>query len=169
MVCVALGSNLGDSPSILQSAFDRLQTLSAGQFLRSSLWETAPVDCPPGSPPFVNAAAAFLPLPGETPDSILGKLQQLERDFGRRPKAVHNETRPLDLDLICFGPETRHSRELTLPHPRAHERRFVLAPLVEIMPDLILPRHERTISEILGTLPPTGERKLVVAPLKAGP
>ena len=120
----------------------------------SSLWETTPVDCPPGSPVFVNAVVGLIPRAGETPESLLAKLQGLEQEFGRRPKQVLNEPRPLDLDLIAFGSETRAGKELTLPHPRAHQRRFVLQPLSEIAPDLILPGQKKTVLQLLGELPP---------------
>jgi 2-amino-4-hydroxy-6-hydroxymethyldihydropteridine diphosphokinase len=145
---VALGSNLGDSARILQAAFDRLQTLSVAPLRRSSLWRSAPVDCPPGSPDFLNAAAALVPLPGETPESLLAKLKALEVEFGRKPKLVLNEPRRLDLDLIAFGAEVRASPALTLPHPRSHLRAFVLKPLAEIAPDLILPGQIATVQHL---------------------
>jgi 2-amino-4-hydroxy-6-hydroxymethyldihydropteridine diphosphokinase len=132
----------------------RLEELSDRPLLRSSLWQTVPVDCPPGSPAFVNAVAAFRPRAGETPESLLAKLQALEKEFGRRPKQVLNEPRPLDLDLIAFGYEKRATRELTLPHPRAHQRRFVLQPLSEIAPDLILPGQSKSVAQLLARLPP---------------
>ena len=72
---VALGSNLGDSRRILEAAFERLQKLSSSPIRRSSLWRSAPVDCPPGSPEFVNAVAALVPKPNETPESLLAGLQ----------------------------------------------------------------------------------------------
>jgi 2-amino-4-hydroxy-6-hydroxymethyldihydropteridine diphosphokinase len=81
------------------------------------------------------------------------KLQTMEKEFGRKPKQVLNEARPLDLDLIAFGNETWNSPEITLPHPRAHERRFVLQPLSEIAPDLVLPGQTKTILELLARLP----------------
>lgn len=132
---VALGSNLGDSAAQVRRALDRLEAWSGAPLRRSSLWETTPVDCPPGSPGFVNAVAGLVPLPGMTPESLLAALQDLEREFGRRPKVVLNEPRPLDLDLIAFGTEVRATATLVLPHPRAHERRFVLEPLAELAPD----------------------------------
>jgi 2-amino-4-hydroxy-6-hydroxymethyldihydropteridine diphosphokinase len=101
---------------------------------------------------FVNAVAGLAPGAGETPESLLEKLRALEKEFGRRPKAVLNEPRPLDLDLIAFGNETRATEALTLPHPRAHQRRFVLAPLAEIAPGLILPGQTKTVSQLLGEL-----------------
>jgi 2-amino-4-hydroxy-6-hydroxymethyldihydropteridine diphosphokinase len=102
----------------------------------------------------VNAVVALLSGKGETPETLLAKLQALEKKFGRRPKVVLNEPRPLDLDLIAFGNERRATRELTLPHPRAHERRFVLQPLSEIAPDLILPGQTRSVARLLEQLPP---------------
>jgi len=149
---VALGSNLGDSPSIIRQAFERLQALTDEPLLKSSFWETAPVDCPPGSPPFVNAMAGLTPRAGETPETLLDKLQALEKESGRRPKKVLNEPRPLDLDLIAFGNMTRNTPRLVLPHPRAHERRFVLEPLSEIAPDFILPGQTSTVRELLREL-----------------
>jgi 2-amino-4-hydroxy-6-hydroxymethyldihydropteridine diphosphokinase len=150
---IALGSNLGNSAEMLSTVMDRLQTLTAQPLLRSSLWRSSPVDCPPGSPPFVNAMAGLRPLPRETPESLLAKLQALEKTFGRAPKKILNEPRPLDLDLIAFGREQRHSAALTLPHPRAHLRRFVLQPLSEITPDLILPGQSKSVSDLLAELP----------------
>jgi 2-amino-4-hydroxy-6-hydroxymethyldihydropteridine diphosphokinase len=133
----------------------RLEELSDRPLLRSSLWQTEPVDCPAGSPPFINAVVGLVPRAGETPESLLAKLQALEQDFGRRPKKVLNEPRPLDLDLIAFGDETRGTQELMLPHPRAHERRFVLQPLSEIAPDLVLPGQTNTVTQALARLAPT--------------
>lgn len=161
MVVVALGANLGDSRQNILEGMRRLEELADGPLLRSSLWETVPVDCPPGSPVFVNAVVGLIPHRGETPESLLAKLQGLEREFGRRPKQVLNEPRPLDLDLIAFAIQIRASKELTLPHPRAIERRFVLQPLSEIAPDLILPGQSRTIAQLLGRLRPDANmRKL---------
>src|SRR5689334_25187795 len=104
---VAVGSNLGSPRENVVRAMGRLQQLSDEPIRRSSICETDPVDCPPGSPRFANAAMALVPRPEETPESLLEKLQAIEREFGRSPKQVHNEARPLDLDLIAFGSETR--------------------------------------------------------------
>ena len=145
---IALGSNLGDSRRILERAFDRLQELSTVPIRRSSHWRSSPVDCPPGSSDFVNAVAALTPLPDETPESLLAKLRAIEVEFGRAPKLVLNEPRPLDLDLIAFGSEVRSTDQLTLPHPRARSRSFVLMPLSEVAPDFILPGMFETVAEL---------------------
>ena len=163
LVFIALGSNLGDSSQIIRDALARLQNFSDAPILNSSLWQTTPVDCPPASPKFVNAVAGLVPRAGETPETLLEKLRELETEFGRRPKKIFNEPRPLDLDLIAFGNEIRpaapkrskggNSPELTLPHPRAHLRRFVLQPLSEIAPELKLPGQKKTVAELLAKLP----------------
>jgi len=131
----------------------RLQASSDEPILKSSLWQTSPVDCPPDSANFVNAIVGLIPRSDETPESLLAKLQALEKEFGRAPKKVLNEPRPLDMDLIVFGKAVRYSPELILPHPRAHLRRFVLQPLSEIAPDLVLPGQGKTVSELLAELP----------------
>jgi 2-amino-4-hydroxy-6-hydroxymethyldihydropteridine diphosphokinase len=132
---------------------DRLRSFSTQPLLKSSLWQTEPIDCPPGSPSFVNAVAGLTPLPSETPESLLKKLQAIEKEFGRQRKTVLNEARPIDLDVIAFGQERRDTKELVLPHPRAHLRGFVLAPLSEIAPDLVLPGQTRTVAQLLAQLP----------------
>lgn len=152
LAIISLGSNLGDSKSTLLHALEQLQEFSDEPVLRSSLWQTSPVDCPPGSPMFVNAVAGFIPRAGETPESLLGKLQGLEKATGRREKKVLNEPRLLDLDLITYGQETRSSPAFTLPHPRAHLRKFVLQPLSEIAPELVLPGQKKSVAELLSEL-----------------
>ena len=152
LVFVALGSNLGDSRDIIRRALERLEGLSDEPLLRSSLMETAPVDCPPGSPPFINAVCGLVPRASETPHTLLDKLQAIEKEFGRAPKKIVNEPRVLDLDLIAFGREIISTPTLVLPHPRAHLRRFVLEPLCEIAPDFKLPGQPRTVKELLDGL-----------------
>ncbi len=149
---ISLGSNLGNPVTNIQNAFSELKKLSNVPIQKSSLWKSAPVDCPPDSPDFMNAAIAFEPLENETPESLLTKLQQIEIQFGRQPKAILNEPRPLDLDLIAFKNETRSTETLTLPHPRFHQRRFVLEPLNEIAPLAILPNQTQSITQLLAAL-----------------
>jgi 2-amino-4-hydroxy-6-hydroxymethyldihydropteridine diphosphokinase len=153
LAIIALGSNLGNSRQITLEAMTRLQEYSEQPILKSSLWRTSPVDCPPGSPVFVNAVVVLVPRTGETPESLLNRLRALEKEFGRQARKTINEPRPLDLDLIAFGNETRNSPDLILPHPRAHLRRFVLQPLGEIAPELILPGQGKSIAQLLAMLP----------------
>ncbi len=153
LVLMALGSNLGDSPALIRVAMDRLESLLSVPVARSSLWSSTPVDCPPGSPRFVNAAVVF-PRPSRyTAESWLKTTQALEQAFGRTPKTILNEARRLDLDLIAWGAEIRETPALTLPHPRVHQRRFVLQPLAELVPDLRLPGQRKTIRQLLANCP----------------
>ena len=112
---VALGSNLGDSRRVVLDVMARLQNFSDRPILKSSLWRTSPVNCPPDSPLFVNAVVGLSARAGETPESLLEKLRKLEKEFGRQPRRILNEPRPLDLDLIAFGTETRRTPDLILP------------------------------------------------------
>jgi 2-amino-4-hydroxy-6-hydroxymethyldihydropteridine diphosphokinase len=162
---VALGSNLGDARTNVLQAIERLQSFSEQPLQKSSLWKTTPLDCPPGSADFVNSVVALIPRPEETPESLLKKLQTLEKEFGRGPKKVLNDPRPLDLDLIAFGNEQRTTPELTLPHPRAHQRRFVLQPLAEMAPELILPGQKKTIAHLLDQLPPDDKIQKLRCPI----
>jgi len=153
LAIIALGSNQGDAPQNVLRAIERLWEMSTLPLLKSSLWETSPVDCPPNSPLFVNAVVGLFPRERETPESLLQRLQQLEMEFGRQPKKELNEPRPLDLDLIAFGDEICATPALVLPHPRAHLRRFVLQPLSEICPELVLPGQNKSVKQLLDDLP----------------
>jgi len=97
---------------------------------------------------------AFHPRAFLTPEGLLAELQRMEREFGRRPKVVLNEPRPLDLDLIAWGQEVRRTAVLTLPHPRAHLRHFVLCPLAELAPDLMMPGLPQSVRQLLAALGP---------------
>ncbi len=165
---VAFGSNLGDSVSLIGAAMDRLEERSLRPLRRSSLWTSTPVDCPADSPVFINAAAILEPLSGESPESLLAFLQRLEVEAGRRPKVVHNESRPLDLDLIAWSGQTRDTPRLILPHPRARERRFVLQPLAELEPGFRLQGGDAPIATLLERLPADALLR-VVAPAPIHP
>jgi 2-amino-4-hydroxy-6-hydroxymethyldihydropteridine diphosphokinase len=149
---IALGANLGDPELTFACVVPRLQALSRTPIVASRWMRSRPVNCPPGSPDFLNGVVAILPLLGETPETLLEKLQALELEFGRTPKKEMNEARPLDLDLIAFGGEVRETEKLTLPHPRAKGREFVLRPLAEIAPDLVLPGQEMNVLQLLAKL-----------------
>ncbi len=149
---VALGSNLGASEDLFSNVLSKIQEFASQPLLRSSWWKSSPVDCPPGSPDFLNGVVAFKPHSSLTAESLLARLQSLERDFGRVPKKILNEPRPLDLDLISFKDKVTNEAHLILPHPRAHQRRFVLQPLVEIAPGFILPGFPKPVKTLLREL-----------------
>ena len=157
MAFVALGGNLGDAAATLREAAAEIAGWSSARALGSSLWRTEPVDCPPGSPSFLNAALGLQPKPGTTPESLLDDLLGFEAGLGRTRSGLANAPRVIDLDLIAFGTETRATPTLTLPHPRAHKRAFVLAPLAEIVPGLVLPGQQKTVTELLATVGQAGE------------
>jgi len=101
---------------------------------------------------FLNAAVGFEALAGLTPEVLLGRLKGLERQYGRGEKLVPNAPRELDLDLLVFEDEVRDSETFSLPHPRAVERLFVLAPVAEIAPELRWPGIGETVRELLHKL-----------------
>lgn len=149
-VGIALGSNLGNSQQILNQVINKLKNLHKGpvsSFLQSSFYKTAPVDCPPGSPDFLNAV---IQLETEHSASLLLKLlQNLEIASGRSSPYAKNAPRTLDLDLLYCNSLTLSLPELIVPHPRIRERLFVLMPLAEILPNIILPGWEKTAQEYL--------------------
>ena len=155
LALVALGSNLGNPEAQVRKAITELRRFSHEPLVQSSLYRSTPVHCPPGSPPFVNAVVGFIPLPGQSPEALLAELLTLEKVFGRVRDSrmnILNAPRPLDLDLIAFAAEERATADLVLPHPRAHLRRFVLTPLVEIAPNLVLPGQTKSVRELLSSL-----------------
>ena len=153
MVVIGLGSNQGQSLEIVPSALQVLKKFAQpGTFLASQLWHTSPVDCPPDSGLFIYAAACFEAREGLTPEGLLAELKALEKTYGRGAKLVRNAPRELDLDLLVFDDEMRDAADFILPHPRAVDRLFVLAPAAEIVPELVWPGLSRTVSELLDAL-----------------
>jgi 2-amino-4-hydroxy-6-hydroxymethyldihydropteridine diphosphokinase len=162
-VGVALGSNLGDRAATLSAARRFLVSLHTGPEapLFSALYETEPLDCPAGSPGFLNAGAEIeTPL---DPAVLLGQLQAAEREAGRSPTGARNSPRLLDLDLLYCGDLVASGPLLKLPHPRMLQRRFVLQPLAEIRPDLVLPGQTQTVGALLSALPPGPAVRLATA------
>lgn len=135
---IGLGANLGDAATTVSQAIDALDALPHTRLLaRSSLYRSAPVGYL-DQPDFVNAVAAI-----ETslaPHAVLDGLLDIEQRFGRA-RSFRNAPRTLDLDLLLYGDQTLHDERLTVPHPRMHERAFVMVPLVEIAPALALPHR----------------------------
>ena len=151
---VALGSNLDDPSRHVLRAMDELETLSGTRVQRrSSLYRTAPVG-EPDQPDFINAVAQI-----ETtldPQELLAGLLGIERQHGR-VRSRPNAPRTLDLDLLLYDAWTLDTPELQLPHPRMHERAFVLLPLAEIAPDLSIPGR----GPVAALLPAVGQQRVV--------
>jgi 2-amino-4-hydroxy-6-hydroxymethyldihydropteridine diphosphokinase len=150
---IALGSNLpspaGTPRQTLDAAIDRLAEL--GHLVaRSSFYETAPVGYA-DQPEFLNAAVALAtPL---DPHTLLDRLLEVERSFGRdRSQGIPNGPRTLDLDILLYGDYVISTQALQLPHPRLHQRSFVLVPMAEIAPERIHPELRRTMSQLLKDL-----------------
>jgi len=133
---VALGSNIEDPQAQVQRGFDEIAALPETELLaRSRLYRTAPVGYV-DQPDFVNACALV-----ETklaPHALLDALLDLERKHGR-VRTIPNGPRTLDLDIVLYGDQVIDEPGLRIPHPRAHERAFVLVPLVDVWPDAMIP------------------------------
>ncbi|MCZ6710369.1 MAG: 2-amino-4-hydroxy-6-hydroxymethyldihydropteridine diphosphokinase [Gammaproteobacteria bacterium] len=152
MVLIGLGSNRGDSRSTVASAMRRLAEYAAGALRCSGLWRTSPVGCPPGSDDFINAAVAFKARDGLSPETLLRALKALEVEYGRGPTPIRNAPRELDLDLLLFDNQTRDEPDFSLPHPRAVDRLFVLAPAAQVVPDAVWPGTGTTVRDLLAQL-----------------
>lgn len=148
---VALGSNLGDRRATLTSALDALARLPLTRLIRcSNVIETEAVG-PPDQPPYLNAVVHLSTRLSARP--LLDCLLAIERQHGR-DRAVERRwgPRPLDLDLLLFGRCVIDEPGLVVPHPRLHQRRFVLAPLADIAPDTVVPTFGRTVADLLAAL-----------------
>ena len=162
---IALGSNLGDSEQTIETALAQLDQ-KEGMWLRertdqsgtarSQLYKTAPVG--PPQPDYINACAIFQTI--LSPEQVLKVLLSTEASFGRIRRERWGP-RTLDLDLLLYGNRVIDTPTLTLPHPRMHERAFVLVPLAEIAPDWKHPVSQRTVSELLEVVDPSGVYPLV--------
>ena len=149
---VALGSNLDDRLANFRAARKAFVGLTGvGQpFLASSIYETEPVDCEPGAHSFLNAAIEF-DYDGD-PGKLLKELKAIENSLGRPSTHARNVSRKIDIDLLYAGDMEIDNEQLHVPHPRMHLRRFVLEPLAEIRPDLVLPSQRQSVRKMLAAL-----------------
>ena len=144
---IALGANLGDPRKQVSLAIDLIRDLMKVSAV-SSLYETAPFEVPDNQPNYINAV-----LIGDSeskPLDLMKELLEIENKLGRL-RTFQNAARVIDIDIIEYGGLFMESKDLTLPHPRAHERRFVLEPWLEIDPGAVLPGHG-AIRELLASL-----------------
>lgn len=166
IVLIGVGANLPgpDGRPALETARQAvamLDTLPRLGLVGLSRWfETAPVP-PSGQPPYVNAVAALRVDPGATldPATLLERLMAIEAACGRQ-RSTPNAARTLDLDIIGIGDMVREGPDPVLPHPRAHLRAFVLAPLIDVAPDWVHPVLKQTAAALLAALPPQEIRAL---------
>ena len=142
---IGLGSNLGDPIAELRGAVSELESRGVELRTRSSLYQTEPVDAPEQAW-FVNAVVEI--RFGGRPDELLQICLTVEAARGRE-RNRRNQPRILDLDVLLLGDTILATDELTIPHPRLHERRFVLEPMVEIAPDAIHPGLRKTMCDLL--------------------
>ena len=148
-VVLGLGSNLGDREAAVAEALARLDARGYHAMQKSSLYLTEPVGGPPQDW-FVNAVAD-----GETaltPEALLAACLAVEQELGR-VRREPNGPRTIDVDILLFGELVRSSPDPVIPHPRLHERRFVLEPLAEILPERVHPVLGRTVRELLASCP----------------
>jgi 2-amino-4-hydroxy-6-hydroxymethyldihydropteridine diphosphokinase len=150
---LALGSNLGDRLFNLQRGLGELLARVPGGMLLAAapVYETEPVGCPPGSQSFYNTVIELAsPL---APHAMHRVLQAVESLMGRPDERELNAPRPLDIDILYADDLRLDDDLLTVPHPRLHFRRFVLQPLADIRPDLLLPGQEHSVRQLLAMLP----------------
>lgn len=149
---IALGSNIEPRLLHLQAARRRILELheTTGTVGCSKVYETSPVDCPDGSGAFLNAVLEITTTLG--PGDLLRRLQGIEQELGRPAAHGHNFPRPIDLDILYCDDLVLQEPGLILPHPRLAQRRFVLQPLADIRPDLVLPHQHASVRETLKAL-----------------
>ena len=145
----ALGSNLGDRLENLQVA--RRQILQLDEvhppILSSRIYETEPINCERDASKFLNAVVEF-DYDGD-PGQLLEQVARIEESLGRKPNHQKNVSRTIDIDLLYCGDLQIDNERMQLPHPRMHLRKFVLQPLTDIRPDLVLPGQRKTVADLL--------------------
>jgi 2-amino-4-hydroxy-6-hydroxymethyldihydropteridine diphosphokinase len=149
---VALGSNLGNRLENLRAARRQIIGLKEVQppILSSGIYETEAIDCERGASKFLNAVVEF-DYEGDS-GQLLEQVGRIEESLGRKRDHQKNVSRTIDIDLLYYGDRRIDNERLQLPHPRMHLRRFVLQPLTDIRPDLILPNQTRTVADLLAEI-----------------
>jgi 2-amino-4-hydroxy-6-hydroxymethyldihydropteridine diphosphokinase len=154
---IALGANLGNRVANLRAALNQLAAIPFTRVTAiSTFLENPAVGGPPNSPPFLNAVAEV--QTSQPPHDLLDRLLEIEKALGRQ-RLEKWGPRTIDLDLLLYGNLILVTANLTLPHPRMHERRFVLQPLAEIAPDLVVPGLDKTVGELLEALQASDHRQ----------
>lgn len=155
---LALGSNLGDPIEQLAKARVAIAAIPGLAMVRaSSLYESPAWGGEEPQPDYVNAVIAMQTK--LTADDLWLATSRIEAKHGRVRNGSRNAARTLDIDLLLYGDAAIHTVDLTLPHPRMHERDFVLMPLLEITPDIVIPGHGKAL-DCLRQIAPTQIRKL---------
>lgn len=150
-VGIALGSNLGDRMANLGAARRAIVDLVGSQgFLASPIYETEAVNCEPGAEKFLNAVLE-IDYDGD-PTELLEHMIRIEESLGRKRVHDANVSRKIDIDLLYADELTVENERLQLPHPRMHLRRFVLQPLADIRPELVLTGQTKAVRELLAEL-----------------
>ena len=159
LVYLSLGSNVGDREANLHRAISRLGAIGKIQ-ATSSFYETEPVEFA-AQPWFLNCAVAL--ETEKMPKQLLSSIARIEQEMGRR-REQKKGPRTIDVDILLFGSAVINSKDLTIPHPGLHQRRFVLEPLSEIAPEQRHPLFKCTIRELRDALPPGQSVHKVNAP-----
>jgi 2-amino-4-hydroxy-6-hydroxymethyldihydropteridine diphosphokinase len=154
-VYIGIGSNLGDPIQNCLDAVDRIGKIPDCNIIGvSKLYQTQPVGVE-GQGWYVNAVVSI--STGISARDLIERLLDIEAGMGRTRERGRWEPRIIDLDILLFGQEIIHEEDLIVPHPRMHERRFVLSPMADLEPDLIHPSLGKTMTELLQEIPEDGQ------------
>ena len=162
---IALGSNIENRLANLREGGKRARSLhEPGPPIRvSPIYETTPVACEPETTLYLNAVLE-INFTGP-PVALLDRLLEIEKSMGRPSKRPRNSPRIIDLDVLYAGNLVLNNPEIIIPHPRLRQRRFVLAPLAEISPDLVLPGQMHSVRRLLAELDDPGDVSRLSVPL----